>query len=539
MKKILCAFITLLLIPSALFAVVENARPNIVFILADDMGYGDPHCFNPQSKCLTPHIDRLASQGMRFTDAHAAGSVCVPSRYGLLTGRLPFRRTSLNPAKEALVEPGRMTIASLLHDQGYSTAMIGKWHLGFDGGDAFDYSKPLRGGPFDHGFDSFFGQHASLDIPPYFFIANDRCVAGATRHMEESHSPDWSPIQGAFWRAGAIAPDFEMDDVMPTYTRKAVKYLEERKQSADGAKPFFLYLAFTAPHTPWIPTEAFRGKSAGNLYADWVAQVDDATGQALAALDRAGLSDNTLVFFSSDNGPVWYPEDVLKYGHSAVGPLRGMKGDAFEGGHRMPFISRWPGKIKAGATSGQLICFADMLATFGTAQSDNPGRLQCWNLQGMTVLLDYAHNPEGLAGLLGVAAATRGAGRLGLLLGQAGNRGEEDIRALARTTAAARPDLVVLKDLDAFLRGRVPGEVPAILQAELIHQGFPVAALVTILPEADAARALLAWGRAGDILVLPVHSPAAREQLTPWLDALKASEWVPGTALPEFEIRTD
>ncbi len=364
MKKILCAFITLLLIPSALFAVVENARPNIVFILADDMGYGDPHCFNPQSKCLTPHIDRLASQGMRFTDAHAAGSVCVPSRYGLLTGRLPFRRESLNPAKEALVEPGRMTIASLLHDQGYSTAMIGKWHLGFDGGDAFDYSKPLRGGPFDRGFDSFFGQHASLDIPPYFFIANDRCVAGATRHMEESHSPDWSPIQGAFWRAGAIAPDFEMDEVMPTYTRKAVKYLEERKQSADGAKPFFLYLAFTAPHTPWIPTEAFRGKSAGNLYADWVAQVDDATGQALAALDRAGLSDNTLVFFSSDNGPVWYPEDVLKYGHSAVGPLRGMKGDAFEGGHRMPFISRWPGKIKAGATSGQLICFADMLATF-------------------------------------------------------------------------------------------------------------------------------------------------------------------------------
>lgn len=344
-------------------AAEPGGRPNIIFILTDDMGYGDPKCFNPNSKCATPHIDRLASQGMRFTDAHAAGPVCVPSRYGLITGRYPFRCTSLNPAKEPLIEPGRMTIASLLREQSYATAMIGKWHLGFDGGDKFDYSKPLRGGPFDHGFDYFFGQHASLDIPPYFYIENDRCVAAATDHIEAGSSPDWTRIQGAFWRAGGIAPDLKLEDVLPTYTRKAVDYLADRGKLSES-KPFFLYLALTAPHTPWLPTEEFRGKSAGNMYADWVAQVDDSIGRVLKALDSSGLADNTLVFFSSDNGPVWYPDDVQKYGHASTGRFRGMKGDSWEGGHRMPFIARWPEKIKAGTENGELICFTDMLATF-------------------------------------------------------------------------------------------------------------------------------------------------------------------------------
>lgn len=215
----------------------------------------------------------------------------------------------------------------------------------------------------DHGFDEFFGQHASLDIPPYFYIHNDRCVTGASGHINAGQSPGWSPIQGAFWRDGAIAPDFKMDDVMPTYTAKAVEYLSARGKAADG-KPFFLYVALTAPHTPWLPTEKYRGASAGNLYAAWVAQVDDSVGQITAALDRSGLADHTLVIFSSDNGPVWYPADVEKYGHSAAGPLRGMKADAWEGGHRMPFITRWPGHIKAGSTSGKLVCFTDVLATF-------------------------------------------------------------------------------------------------------------------------------------------------------------------------------
>ena len=358
-------------------------RPNIVFILADDMGWGDPHCFNAESKIATPHIDQLAEQGMRFTDAHAAGAVCVPSRYALLTGRYPFRNTGFrNPVKGPLIQPERPTIATVLRGAGYATAMVGKWHLGFDGGDHFDYSQPLRGGPVDHGFDSFFGQHASLDIPPYFFIANDRCVEPASETITAGSSPDWSPVQGAFWREGKIAPSFKHIEALPIYTKKAVDYIESHARTTELAvsstvgsgvvesgvqgepKPFFLYLAFTAPHTPWLPTEAFRGKSLGGLYGDFVTQVDDAVGQVLAALDRAKLSDNTIVFFTSDNGPVWYPEDVKKFGHSAAGPWRGMKGDAWEAGHRMPFIARWPGKVPSGATNTETICFSDMMATF-------------------------------------------------------------------------------------------------------------------------------------------------------------------------------
>jgi arylsulfatase A-like enzyme len=348
------------------------SRPNIVIILADDLGYGDPRCFNEQSKIPTPNIDRLAREGMRFTDAHAAGSVCVPSRYGLLTGRYPFRNTGTkNPTQGALIEPQRATVATVLREAGYATAMIGKWHLGFDGGDQFDFSKPLRGGPCDHGFDSFFGQHASLDIPPYFFIANDRAVAPASEKVGESRSPDWSPIQGAFWRAGKIAANYKHPDVLPTYTRKAVEYLEAKPKTTPP-KPFFLYLAFTAPHTPWLPMEAFRGKSLGGLYGDFVAQFDDSVGQVLSALDRAGLTENTLVFFGSDNGPVWLPADIEKFGHAAAGPWRGMKGDAWEGGHRMPFIARWPGKIRAGTTSAETICFTDLLATCAALSGTKP-----------------------------------------------------------------------------------------------------------------------------------------------------------------------
>ena len=346
-----------------------DSKPNILFILADDMGYGDPHCFNPQSKIPTPNIDRLASQGMCFTDAHAAGAVCMPSRYALLTGRYPFRNTfEKNPARGPMIEPARPTIATILRQRGYATAMIGKWHLGFEGGDRFDHAGPLRGGPIDHGFDTFFGQHASLDIPPYFFIDQDHCVEIPTATIAASSSPDWSPIQGAFWRAGRIAPSFKHAEVLPTYTRKAVEYLEARgKLTAANAKPFFFYVAFTAPHTPWLPMEQFRGKSMGGLYGDFVAQVDDAVGQVLAALERSGLSGNTLVIFTSDNGPVWYPEDVKKFGHSAAGNWRGMKGDIWEAGHRMPFIARWPGKVAPGSRCAQTICFTDMMATFAAA----------------------------------------------------------------------------------------------------------------------------------------------------------------------------
>jgi arylsulfatase A len=336
--------------------------PNIVFILADDLGYGDVGAFNPDSKAPTPNIDRLANEGMRYTDAHAPGAVCVPSRYGLMTGRHPFR-SALRWREGAVIEEGRMTIASLLSREGYATAMIGKWHLGFAGGDDFDYAMPLKGGPVDHGFDHFFGVPASTDIPPYFYLENDQVVAAPTKTIPANSSPGWSPIQGAFWREGPIAPGLKLEEVMPTFTNKAVEWVEDyHKAGVD--RPFFLYVAFTAPHTPWLPLGEFEGRSGADMYGDFVAQVDDSVGQIVGALDRSGFRDNTLLFFTSDNGPVWYPEDVERFGHSSTHIFRGMKGDAWEGGHRMPFVVRWPGRVDAGSVSEETICFTGMLATF-------------------------------------------------------------------------------------------------------------------------------------------------------------------------------
>jgi len=339
---------------------IAASAPNIIFILADDMGYGDVGAFNPESKISTPNIDRLASGGMRFTDAHAPGAVCIPSRYGLLTGRYPFRNTRKFD-NECLIEPGRMTIASLLKKAGYATAMVGKWHQSFDGGPEYLNRRILPGGPVDHGFDSFFGLHASLDIAPYFYIENDRELEPPTEKIDEHHTPGWALVQGAFWRGGAIAPGFKHEEVLPLFTRKAVEYVQSRRGKSE---PFFLYFAPPAPHTPWVPLDSFKGKSGAGLYGDYATEVDDCVGQVLTALQQAGMTDDTLIFFTSDNGPVWYEADVQRFGHRSTSIFRGMKGDTWEGGHRMPFAARWPGHVKPGSTSGQTICFTDMLATF-------------------------------------------------------------------------------------------------------------------------------------------------------------------------------
>ncbi len=339
------------------------ARPNIVFILADDMGYGDPRCNNPASKIETPCIDALAAQGMRFTDAHAPGSVCVPSRYGLLTGRYPMRMQKMNPGQRAVIDTDRETIASLLRERGYHTGMVGKWHLGFDGGaKGRDYAEPMTGGPVDRGFDTYFGIPASLDIPPYYYIRDRAPVAPPTERVEAKNTDGWTKIQGEFWRAGGIAPGFRHEDVLPRLGVEACGHISARTQERD--RPFFLYVALPAPHTPWLPTEMHRGQSAVDLYGDFVSQVDFTVSTILIALERFGFSDDTLVIFSSDNGPVWYPRDVERFGHSSVGPLAGMKGDAWEGGHRMPFVVRWPGRVVPGTVCDQMICFTDMLATF-------------------------------------------------------------------------------------------------------------------------------------------------------------------------------
>ncbi|MBI2479941.1 MAG: arylsulfatase [Planctomycetia bacterium] len=352
--------------------VAEQAEqpPHIVVILADDMGSGDVASNNPHSKIRTPNIDRLAKEGMRFTDAHSGGSSCIPSRYALLSGRFAARKT-LSLAKGALLEVDRMTVPSLLRDHGYATAMVGKWHLGFDPHlqnekAPADYSQPLRGGPVDRGFDSFFGMHASLDLPPYFYIRNRQPVMPPTDDVAAHSSiegPDgWNNIQGAFWRAGKIAPDFKFDEVTPRYFDEAVHVIQRHGQDNTG-KPLFLYLALPSPHTPWLPVEEFRGKSGAGMYGDFVMQVDAGVGQVLDALKSAEMERDTLVLFSSDNGPVWYEKDVQRFGHDAVGGLRGMKFDSWEGGHRMPFLARWPRRVSQGRVCEQTVAFADVLAT--------------------------------------------------------------------------------------------------------------------------------------------------------------------------------
>lgn len=340
---------------------VEARPPHVVLILVDDMGYGDPGCYNRESKIATPNIDRLAREGMRFTDAHAAGPLCHPSRYGLMTGRYPFRIDVSKWPRQPLIEKGQMTVASLLQSRGYETAMVGKWHLGFSEN---GYDQPLPGGPVDHGFDQFFGMRASTDIPPYFFIRGNRAVDPPTAHVEAGRSEGWSPIQGAFWREGGIAPGLKLDEVLPRWTDEALKIITASRRASDAArKPLFLYLAYTAPHTPWLPSAPFAGKSGAGMYGDFAMMVDAEIGRVLAALDRNGMADETLLIFTSDNGPVWYGADVERFGHASVGRLRGMKSDAWEGGHRMPFIVRWPGTVKAGTVSEQTICFTDVLAT--------------------------------------------------------------------------------------------------------------------------------------------------------------------------------
>jgi len=384
--------------PVALQAAAKS--PNIVFILADDMGYGDLKAYNPGSKISTPHLDRLAAGGMVFTDAHSGGSTCVPSRYSLITGRFAARRKRLNWRGGPVIARGRLTFASVLRTQGYRTAMVGKWHQGFTmkSPGVFDYQKPLTGGPVDCGFDSYFGLPASTDIPPYFYIRDRAPTMPPTETVQARDSvggkEDWNRIQGAFWRAGKVGPDFKHAEVTPRFAAETVKLIE----SHDGKKPLFLYLALPSPHTPWLPTKEFIGKSAAGMYGDFMMQVDHVIGQVMDSLEKAGMSDNTLLFFSSDNGPVWYDKDTKRFGHRSSGSLRGIKGSVWEGGHRVPFIAHWPGRIKAGTRSDHTIAFADVLATFANAagRPELPGDAAEDSVSFLQVLLhpDRKHPPR-------------------------------------------------------------------------------------------------------------------------------------------------
>ena len=334
-------------------------QPNILLILVDDMGYGDLRSYNRDSKISTPNMNRLADEGMRFTDAHAAGPLCHVSRYGLMTGQYPFRAQPNTWARRATIDQDRVTLPSFLKSNGYRTAMVGKWHLGFD---EDGYDKPLPGGPIDRGFETFFGIRASTDIPPYFYIRNNQSVMPPTLEIAANSSEGWSPIQGAFWRKGGIAPNLELKGVLPRFTEEAIQIIDHHSKTKDQ-KPLFLYLAYPAPHTPWLPDDAFVGKSGAGMYGDFTMMVDSMVGRVLKALELAGMAEDTMVILSSDNGPVWYEHDVERFGHDSSGGFRGMKADAWEAGHRMPFIVRWPGRIRPGSQSQQTISFTDVLPT--------------------------------------------------------------------------------------------------------------------------------------------------------------------------------
>lgn len=356
------AAVVLLFVAASIRAAEPVRRsPNIVVLLADDLGYGDLTCYNKDAKIPTPNLDRLAARSMRFTDAHTPSAVCTPTRYGLLTGRYCWRtslkRGVLNGYSPALIEPKRLTVPSLLKQHGYVTAGFGKWHLGLGEAAKTDFGKPLKPGPLSVGFDSFFGIPASLDMPPYVFLDNEGVLEAPTQTIADS-AMRRKGGEG-FWRGGAIAPHFKHIDVLPTITDRAAAFVA--KQTAE--KPFFLYLALTGPHTPWMPTEEFRGKSQAGYYGDFVAQVDASVGRIFKALDDAKLSDNTLLIFTSDNGAHWLPEDIEKWGHRANDGWRGQKADIWDGGHRVPFLVRWPGHVAPGVTSKELICLTDVLAT--------------------------------------------------------------------------------------------------------------------------------------------------------------------------------
>lgn len=358
---------------------------NILLILVDDMGYGDLKNYNPESKIPTPNLDKLASEGMRFTDAHAPGAVCHPSRYGLLTGRYPFRTNTNVWPEQPVIDKDRMTIASLLKAEGYHTAMVGKWHLGFDESAAIQASREdstqsgnntqaayrlyeegqiLSGGPVDRGFNSFFGIRASTDIPPYFYIRDDRVVTPPSDSIGNNFSGGiWTDIQGAFWREGGISPDFDLADVLPRFTEESIRVIEDHR-SSDSDQPLFLYVAFPAPHTPWLPSEEFEGISGAGMYGDFMTMVDSKIGEILTVLDQENMADETLVVFTSDNGPVWYEKDKEHFNHDSQGGLRGMKADVYEAGHRMPFMVRWPGVVDQGTVTDQTISFTDLMATF-------------------------------------------------------------------------------------------------------------------------------------------------------------------------------
>ena len=338
-----------------------------------------------QGKIPTPNIDRLASQGMMFTDAHSGSAVCTPTRYGILTGRYAWRTYLrggvLASYDDPLIAADRLTLPAMLKQQGYATDAVGKWHLGWDWPfrseqmrnkygkghrgcvfqyaepKDFDWSKPIANGPVTRGFDTYFGTHVP-NQPPYGFIENDRVVGEPSTMFRKGMAPPAACVV----TEGPMVPGHKFEEILPTITRRATDVIATR---AAGKQPFFLYFALTSPHEPISPSKEWQGKSGISPVADFIMQTDDTVGQVLQALEKNGVADNTLVIFTADNGHCAYTglQALLKAGHKPSGPYRGYKADIWEGGHREPFIARWPGKVKPGSVCNDTICLTDFMAT--------------------------------------------------------------------------------------------------------------------------------------------------------------------------------
>ncbi|TWU32033.1 sulfatase family protein [Novipirellula artificiosorum] len=358
----------------------SGPRPNVVVLYADDMGVADVSYGDAGSKIQTPNLDRLASDGMVFTDGHSSSGICTPSRFAMLTGQHHWRRFHgiVNAFGGPVFEAEDFTIAKMFKKRGYRTACFGKWHLGWDfdairkpgvekkdwvKADSYDWTKRFPGGPIDRGFDHYFGD-GTINFPPYCWIENDRFLTIPTQPVIKSQ-----PLAGGgSFRPGPMAESWNPYDVLPTITEKAVEWISKQKD----VQPFFVYLAFNAPHYPIVPNEEFHGKSKAGYYGDFVVETDAMIGKVLAALAERGLAENTMVVFSADNGPETHAFQRLEeFDQWSSGDFRGVKRDIYEGGHRVPFIVRWPGRVKRGVVSDEVVSQVDLAATFA-AMIDHP-----------------------------------------------------------------------------------------------------------------------------------------------------------------------